>query len=99
MYLCMDLYLCMYSLGMYVHMYTPCVYVWEEEQEQNIFSVLSFSQCIVECLFFILSEAAKAEGRTARTTNVIMGGTVTGANDEEWKALNEKVLHHCIQDS
>lgn len=38
-----------------------------------------------------LSEAAKAEGRVAQTTNVVMGGTVSGTSDEEWKALNEKV--------
>eukprot|EP00250_Pteridium_aquilinum_P006333 c16274_g1_i1 orf=295-876(+) len=38
-----------------------------------------------------LSEAAKAEGRIAQTTNIVMGGTVSGSSDEEWKALNEKV--------
>lgn len=38
-----------------------------------------------------LSEAAKAEGRVAQTTNVVMGGTVTGKSNDEWKVLNEKV--------
>ena len=49
----------------------------------------SLRLCVVGCFFF--SEAAKAEGRTMKTTNVIMGGTVTGTNDDEWRALNEKV--------
>lgn len=38
-----------------------------------------------------LSEVAKAEGRVAQTTNIVMGGTVSGTSDEEWKVLNEKV--------
>lgn len=38
-----------------------------------------------------LSEVAKAEGRIAQTTNIVMGGTVSGTSDEEWKVLNEKV--------
>lgn len=38
-----------------------------------------------------LSEAAKAEGRIAQTTNIVMGGTVSGTSDDEWKTLNEKV--------
>ncbi|KAI5077409.1 hypothetical protein GOP47_0007233 [Adiantum capillus-veneris] len=39
----------------------------------------------------VLSEAAKSEGRIAQTTNIVLGGTVSGTSDEEWKVLNEKV--------
>ncbi|KAH7429165.1 hypothetical protein KP509_09G033500 [Ceratopteris richardii] len=38
-----------------------------------------------------LSEVAKSDGRVAQTTNIVLGGTVSGTSDEEWKILNEKV--------
>eukprot|EP00249_Psilotum_nudum_P005680 c19115_g1_i1 orf=307-909(+) len=38
-----------------------------------------------------ISEVAKAEGRVAQTTNVVMGGTVSGRWADEWKILDEKV--------
>lgn len=44
-----------------------------------------------ETVLEALSEAAKAEGRIAQTTNLVMGGTVSGSSDDEWKVLNEKV--------
>eukprot|EP00252_Welwitschia_mirabilis_P017418 TRINITY_DN3861_c0_g1_i1.p1 TRINITY_DN3861_c0_g1~~TRINITY_DN3861_c0_g1_i1.p1 ORF type:complete len:215 (-),score=43.05 TRINITY_DN3861_c0_g1_i1:600-1244(-) len=44
-----------------------------------------------EAVLKVISEVSKTEGRVAQTLNVVMGGTVTGESDDEWKTLDQKV--------
>ena len=38
------------------------------------------------------SEVSKAEGRIGQTTNMVLGGTITGDSTTEWLGLNEMVM-------
>jgi hypothetical protein len=42
--------------------------------------------------FFLLNpEVARSKGRVALTTNMVMGGTVTDDESDEWLVLDQKV--------
>jgi hypothetical protein len=43
-------------------------------------------------VFFLLNpEVARSKGRVALTTNMVMGGTVTDDESDEWLVLDQKV--------
>eukprot|EP01018_Ginkgo_biloba_P003428 Gb_36147 [translate_table: standard] len=44
-----------------------------------------------EAVLKAISEVSKTEGRVAQTTNVVIGGTITGESADEWKVLDQKV--------
>lgn len=44
-----------------------------------------------EAVLKAISEVSKMEGRVAQTRNVVMGGTITGESEDEWKVLDQKV--------
>ncbi|KAJ9549603.1 hypothetical protein OSB04_022146, partial [Centaurea solstitialis] len=42
-----------------------------------------------EAVLKAISEVSKAEGRVGQTTNMVLGGTITGDSTTEWLGLNE----------
>lgn len=44
-----------------------------------------------EAVLKAISEVSKTEGRVGQTTNVVIGGTVTGDSTNEWLELDQKV--------
>ncbi|XP_057858512.1 uncharacterized protein LOC131067508 isoform X2 [Cryptomeria japonica] len=44
-----------------------------------------------EAVLKAISEVSKTEGRVAQTRNVVMGGTISGESEDEWKILDQKV--------
>ncbi|XP_006837239.2 uncharacterized protein LOC18428178, partial [Amborella trichopoda] len=44
-----------------------------------------------EAVLKAISEVSKSEGRVAQTTNVVIGGTVTGDSKNEWLVLDQQV--------
>lgn len=44
-----------------------------------------------EAVLKAISEVSKTEGRVGHTTNMVIGGTVTGDSTNEWLALDQKV--------
>lgn len=46
-------------------------------------------------VWLVDTEVSKTEGRVGHTTNMVIGGTVTGDSTNEWLALDQKVQNSC----